>query len=70
MSNGDSTRQAQDLRDQATSLLHEAAQCSDPARRDGLLREAITRLEKARLLLHGLDEEAEGLGLGPTRRTH
>jgi len=70
MSNGDGARQAKDLRDQATSLLHEAARCNDPAQRDGLLREAITRLDKARLLLHGLDEEAEGLGLSPTRRLH
>ncbi len=67
----DSARQAKDLRDHATSLLQEAARCSDPARRDGLLREAVARLDEARLLLYRLDNEAEGLGSSrSTRKMH
>ena len=70
MSDGDSARQAQDqaqdqaktLRDHATSLLQEAAQCGDPARRDGLLRAAVARLNEARRLLDQLDDTSERLG--------
>jgi len=62
MSDGDSASQAQDLRDHATSLLQEAAQCGDPARRDGLLRAAVARLSEARRLLHQLDNTSERLG--------
>ena len=62
MSNGDSARQAQDLRDHATALLQEAAQCGDPARRDGLLRQAVARLNEARRLLDELDDTSERLG--------
>jgi len=66
MSDGDSARQTQDqvktLRDHATSLLQEAAQCGDPARRDGLLRAAVARLNEARRLLDQLDDTSERLG--------
>ena len=74
MSDGDSARQAHDqaqglaqgqartLRDHATSLLQEAAQCGDPARRDGLLRAAVARLNEARRLLDQLDDTSERLG--------
>ena len=62
MSDGDSARQAKDLRDHATSLLQEAARCGDPARRDGLLRAAVARLNEARLLLDRLDDTSERLG--------
>ncbi len=68
MSDCDSARQAQDqdhaktLRDHATSLLQEAAQCGDPVRRDGLLRAAIARLNEARRLLDQLDDASERLG--------
>ena len=62
MSDRDSARQAQDLRDRATSLLQEAAQCGDPVRRDGLLRAAVARLNEARRLLDRLDDTSERLG--------
>ncbi len=61
MGDGDSDRQAQDLRDHATSLLREAAQCGDPARRDGLLRQAVARLNEARRLVDRLDAASERL---------
>ena len=61
-SDDDSARQAKDLRDQATSLLQEAAQCGDPRRRDGLLRAAVARLNEARQLLDQLDHTSERLG--------
>ena len=70
MSDGDSARQAQDqaqgqaktLREHATSLLQEAAQCGDPVRRDSLLRAAVTRLNEARRLLDQPDDTSERLG--------
>ena len=62
MSDGDSARQAQDLRDHATFLLQEAARCRDPARRDGLLRQAVARLNEARRLLDQPDDTPERLG--------
>ncbi len=62
MSDDDSAHQAKDLRDQATSLLQEAAQCGDPQRRDGLLRAAVARLNEARQLLDQLDDTSERLG--------
>ena len=70
MSDGDSARQAQDqaqdlakaLRDHATSLLQEAAQCSDLVRRDDLLRAAVNRLNEARRLLDQLDGTSERPG--------
>lgn len=70
MSDGDSVRQAKDLRDHATSLLHEAAQCGDPARRDGLLREAVAQLDRARRLLDQSDDAAGEPGPSPARRMH
>jgi len=38
-------------RNHAACLLHEAVRCRNPARRDGLLRQALARLAEARLLL-------------------
>ena len=71
MSDGDSARQAQDLRDHATTLLQEAAQCGDPVRRDGLLRQAVARLNEARLLMDRLDTASERLGAShSTKETH
>ena len=66
MSGGDGAQDAQDqaqgLRDHAASLLQEAAQCGDPARRDGLLRQAVARLNAARRLLDQLDKTSERFG--------
>lgn len=70
MSNGDCARQAKDLRHHATFLLHEAALCGDPARRDGLLREAVAQLDKARRLLDRLDAGTEVFGSGSTGSMH
>lgn len=70
MSDGDSAHWAQDLRDHAVSLLREAAQCGDPAQRDGLLREAMARLDEARRLLDRLDDALGRLSPRITRRTH
>lgn len=70
MSDGDSTRQAKDLRDHATSLLRKAARCGDPAQRDDLLRTAVARLDEARRLLDRLGDKAEGLGSSPARKMH
>lgn len=70
MSDGDSARRAKDLRDHATTLLREAVQCDDLARRDGLLREAVARLDEARRLLNRLDNQDEDLGSNLTRRMH
>ena len=61
MTDGGSVRQVQYLRDHAVTLLQEAAQCGDSARRDGLLREAVARLDEARLLLDRLDPAPDGL---------
>ncbi len=68
MSDGDSAHRAQDLRDHAASLLREAAECGDPARCDGLLREAMAQLDEARRLLDQLDDAIGRLGPSPTRR--
>ena len=62
MSDGDGARQAQDLRDHATSLLQDAARCGDPVRRDRLLRQAVARLNEARLLMNQPDAACERLG--------
>ena len=70
MSDGDSARQAKDLRDQATFLLQEAVRCGDSVRRDHLLCEAVARLDEARRLLNRLDNRDEDLGSRPTRRMH
>lgn len=71
MTDGDSVRQVQYLRDHAITLLQEAAQCSDSERRDGLLREAVARLDEARLLLDRLDSSPERLGVNhSTKRIH
>ena len=69
MSDGDSADQAQDLRDPAASLLRKAAQCVDPARRDGLLRDAMARLGEARRLLDRLDDALGRPGPSPPRRS-
>ena len=68
MSDSDSAHQARGLRDHAAYLLREAAQCGDPAQRDGLLREAMARLDEARRLLDRLDAAIGRLGPSPPRR--
>ena len=69
MNDGDNAHQARGLRDHAASLLREAAQCGDPARRDGLLREAMARLDEARRLLDQLDDAIGRLGPRLPRRS-
>jgi len=62
MGDSDVASQAEALRNRAAGLLQDAARCSDPVRRDALLRGALARLGEARLLLDGAD------GLGASRR--
>lgn len=69
MSDGGSAHRARGLRTHAAFLLREAAQCGDPARRDGLLREAMARLDEARRLLDQLDDALGRLGPSPPRRS-
>ncbi len=69
MSDGDNAQQARGLRDHAAFLLREAAQCGDPAQRDGLLREAMARLDEARRLLDQLDVAIGRLGPSLPRRS-
>ena len=71
MSDGDGAREAKGLRDHATSLLQEAVRCGDPVRRDSLLREAVARLNEARLLLDRPDDASGRFGSShSTRETH
>lgn len=44
------TTQVQRLRSDAAARLNDAAQCSDPAQRDGLVSEALALLAQARVL--------------------
>jgi len=60
MGGGDTASQAQRLRDRAASLLQDATRCTDPARRDALLSEALMRLDEARRLLDQLEAERHG----------
>ncbi len=69
MSNGDSAHRVQDLRDHAAFLLREATRCGDPARCDGLLRDAVAELDEARRLLDRLDDAIGRLGPRPPRRS-
>lgn len=69
MDGSDAARQAQGLRDWASSLLQDAMRCADPVRRDALLSEALVRLNEARLLLDQLDAERRGANR-PTGRMH
>ncbi len=43
--------QAQELRDSAAALLHEAALASDPVQRDALTLQALAQIDAARHLL-------------------
>jgi len=67
MGGGDAARQAQILRERAASLLQDATRCTDPARRDALLSEALTRLDEARRLLDQLEAERPGANRSTAR---
>ena len=66
----------QQLRDEAAVHLEDAARSDDPARRDGLIREALAMLARARALQHQADYQVEepdedGWFVGhPVGRTH
>ena len=61
MTGSEAALQAQALRDSAAELLHEAAQSSDLALRDGLTRKALQQIEAARRLLDCAEASASRL---------
>jgi hypothetical protein len=71
MDDSDAANKAKSLRDLAASLLQDAARCTESARRDALLNEALVRLNEARVLLDQADAEAASRGaIHSTARTH
>jgi hypothetical protein len=71
MDESDAANRAKDLRELAASLLRDAARCTDPVLRDGLLSEGLDRLNEARLLLDQAEAEAGSHdAIRPTARMH
>lgn len=66
MTDGDAATQAQALRDSAAALLQEAAQSTDLALRDDLIRTALAQIGEARRLLN----TAEAPPSRPAMRPH